>query len=94
MFNPCIFRVHTFSLTVYAVLMFLYLGFMHCVSLSIQYIFTNMNCMPLPNYRLPTPQEREKWKHIFDTIIDPNLVYIVFLNFSFLFNNFLNLKLP
>jgi hypothetical protein len=32
--------------------------------------------MPLPNYRLPTPQEREKWKHFFDTIIDPNLVYI------------------
>ncbi|WJX77803.1 hypothetical protein P8452_61077 [Trifolium repens] len=26
--------------------------------------------------RLPTPQEREKWKHIFDTIIDPNLAPI------------------
>jgi hypothetical protein len=50
-----------------------------------------MDCMPLPNYRLPTPQEREKWKHFFDTIIDPNLVYIVILNFPFLYNNFLNL---
>ncbi|WJX20748.1 hypothetical protein P8452_10256 [Trifolium repens] len=26
--------------------------------------------------RLPTPQEREKWKHFFDTIIDPNLAPI------------------
>ncbi|WJX24083.1 hypothetical protein P8452_13233 [Trifolium repens] len=26
--------------------------------------------------RLPTPAEREKWKHIFDTTIDPNLVPI------------------
>ncbi|WJX77674.1 hypothetical protein P8452_60958 [Trifolium repens] len=26
--------------------------------------------------RLPTPEEREKWKHIFDTTIDPNLVPI------------------
>jgi hypothetical protein len=43
MFNPCVFRVHSFSLTVYAVLMFLYLGFMHCVSLSIQYICFNIH---------------------------------------------------
>ncbi|WJX46099.1 hypothetical protein P8452_32930 [Trifolium repens] len=26
--------------------------------------------------RLPTPQEREKWKHFFDTIIDPKLARI------------------
>ncbi|WJX77831.1 hypothetical protein P8452_61104 [Trifolium repens] len=26
--------------------------------------------------RLPTPEEREKWKHIFDTTIDPNLAPI------------------
>jgi hypothetical protein len=29
-------------------------------------------------YRLPTAEEREKWKHIFDTTIDPNMVFIIF----------------
>jgi hypothetical protein len=57
-------------------------------------MYTNVDCMVLYNYRLPTPQEREKWKHIFDTVIDPNLVYIVFLYFAFLFDDFLNLKVP
>jgi hypothetical protein len=68
MFNQT-FRVHTYTLPIY------YLW--HLI------ISTNFHCIPLHDYRLPTPEEIEKYKHIFHTIIDPNVVIFFFVSVSF-----------